>query len=241
MKKETFFLFFLFFTLILKAQNVEDYYSQAQEIDFTKDDNAKKAIMLLNKAIEMDSNFTKAILLRAKIDEWQGLYDKEIMDLTLLIKNDSLESHYYMLRAKAFVLKKEAKKAIDDFTKAFSIDTSMVECIYVRGLVYTNFFKGKKDKEALIDFNYCINQSSINYKSLAYVGRGTLYEIKGDFTNALNEYNTAIKINPLLKEAYLSRGILKINLNQDGCNDLLKYRDLNGTNAQDYLNKYCYK
>lgn len=241
MKKKTIFLLFLFFALMSKAQNVEDYYSEAQEIDFTKGDNAKKAISLLNNIIEKDSNFTKAILLRAKIYEWQGFYDKEITDLSLLIEKDSLESTYYMLRAKAFVLKKDAKKAIDDFTKAFRIDTTMIECIYERGLVYTNLFKGKKDKEALIDFNYCINQSSINYKSLAYVGRGTLYEIKGDFTNALNEYNTAIKINPLLKEAYLSRGILKINLNQDGCNDLLKYRDLNGLNAQEYLNKYCYK
>ena len=241
MKKKTIFLLFLFFALMSKAQNVEDYYSEAQEIDFTKGDNAKKAISLLNNIIEKDSNFTKAILLRAKIYEWQGLYDKEITDLSLLIENDSLESTYYMLRAKAFVLKKDAKKAIEDFTKAFRIDTTMVECIYERGLVYTNLFKGKKDKEALSDFNYSINKSSINYKSLAYVGKGKLYEINGDFTNALNEYNTAIKINPLLKEAYLSRGILKINLNNDGCNDLLKYRDLNGLNAQEYLNKYCYK
>ncbi|HNW97194.1 MAG TPA: hypothetical protein PKK00_02135 [Bacteroidales bacterium] len=241
MKKIISVLFFCVITVAIYSQTAEEYYTQAKETDYTEKGNAKKAISFLNKAIESNPNYKEALVLRAKIYEWQGSYDNEIKDISTLIKSDSLKPEYYKLRAIAYALKTEAEKAIDDYTKAYNLDTSMIDCIYERGMIYYNSYKGKKDQLALADFNFCINYASLNYKSLAYIGRGKLFENQGDLVNAINEYNTAIKINPLCKEAYLARGILKISQNQEGCYDLLKYRDLNGPNAQEYLNNYCYK
>lgn len=237
---------FLISLLIITAlpvfsQTAEEYYSQADKLDTTTKDGAKKAIALLTKAIDANPSYANALLFRSEIYRRQGLYKEEIADLSSLIKLDSTYAGYYKKRAKAYLLKNEAEKAISDYTTAFNIDTSMIECIYERGKIYAESFVGKKEQLAISDFNYCISQSSVNIKSLSYVGRGRVYENLEEFDKAMTDYNTAIKVNPFCKEAFLYRGILKLSLNQEGCYDLLKYREMYGDNAQDYLDKYCYK
>jgi tetratricopeptide (TPR) repeat protein len=223
------------------SQTAEEYYSQAEKLDTATKDDAKKAIALLSKAIDASPSYTDALLFRSELYRRQGMYKEEISDLTSLIKSDSTYAGYYKKRAKAYLLRKEAEKAIADYTKAYNIDTSMIECIYERGKIYEDFFVDKKAQLAFDDFNFCIAQASINIKSLSYVGRGRVYENQEEFDKAMTDYNTAIKINPFCKEAFLYRGILKLSLNQDGCYDLLKYREMYGDNAQEYLDKYCYK
>lgn len=223
------------------SQTADEYYNQASALDYTLKDNAKKAISLLTKAFETDPSYKAALELRAEIYELQGMYKEEISDLTTLIKTDSTYAGYYKKRAKAYFLKKETENAIVDYTKAFNIDTSMIECIYERGKIYGEFFVSKKAQLAIDDFTFCITHGSINIKSLSYVGRGRVYENQENFDKAMTDYNTAVKINPFCKEVYLYRGILKLALKQEGCYDLLKYREMYGDNAQDYLDKYCYK
>jgi tetratricopeptide (TPR) repeat protein len=240
--RKTFIIAFLFIAALrVFSQTAEEYYSQASALDYTIKDDAKKAISLLTKAVASDPFYKAALELRAQIYELQEMYKEEISDLTLLIKSDSTYAGYYKKRAKAYLLKKEQEKAIADYTKAYSIDTSMIECIYERGKIYEEYFVDKKAQLAFDDFNFCIAQASINIKSLSYVGRGRVYENQEEFDKAMSDYNTAIKVNPFCKEAFLYRGILKLSLNQDGCYDLLKYREMYGDNAQEYLDKYCYK
>ncbi|MFH0867204.1 MAG: tetratricopeptide repeat protein [Bacteroidota bacterium] len=237
-----FFILLLFIAALpVFSQTAEEYYNQADALDYSSKDDAKKAISLLTKAIDARPDYKDALLLRAEIYELQGMYKEEISDFTTLIKTDSTYAGYYKSRAKAYLLKNETEKAISDYTKAHNIDTSMTECIYERGKIYGDFFVSKKAQLAIDDFTFCIAQGSISIKSLSYVGRGRVYENQEDFDKAMTDYNTAVKVNPFCKEAFLYRGILKLSLNQDGCYDLLKYREMYGDNAQDYLDKYCYK
>jgi tetratricopeptide (TPR) repeat protein len=196
---------------------------------------------LLDKAISLDPAYEDALDLRAELYEKQASYKEEIADLTTLIKIDSVNAEYFKKRAAAYVLKNEPDKAISDYSYAFSLDTSMVDCILERGKIYGEVFLEKKSQQAIADFTYCINHGSVTIKSQAYVGRGRVYENLEKFDKAMADYNAATNVNPLNKDSYLYRGILKISLNQDGCHDLLKYRDMSGPGAQDYLNKYCAK
>jgi tetratricopeptide (TPR) repeat protein len=241
MKKIFFISLLLIAVLPVFSQTAEEYFNQADSLDYSTKEDAKKAISLLAKAIVIRPEYKDALLLRAKIYESQKMYKEEISDFTSLIKTDSTYADYYKSRAKAYLLKNEAEKAVEDYTRAYSIDTSKTECIYERGKIYMEFFVSKKSQLALDDFTFCIAHGSINIKSLSFVGRGRVYENLEEFDKAMTEYNTAIKVNPFCKEAFLYRGILKLNLNEEGCYDLLKYREIDGPNAQDYLNKYCYK
>lgn len=241
MKKIIVSVCFCFASIMLYSQSAEELYGQAEAMDHSKKEDAKKAITLLTKAVEQDPSYKLALELRASIYELQGMYKEEITDLTTLITMDSTYAGYYKTRANAYKLKSELEKAISDYTKAYALDTSMIECIYQRGKIYGDYFSSKKYQKALDDFDFCISHATISVKADAYVGRGRVYENQEEFEKAISDYNTALKVNPLCKEAYLYRGILKLALNQDGCYDLLKYREIGGADAQDYLNKYCYK
>ena len=252
------FNFLIFISLSASTQTAEDYYNQAKEIYIKDKAEAKNAIIILSKAIDIckqakeiyskdkageiiDSIYKEALLLRAEIYENTTSYKEEIADLTTLIQLDISNAIYYKKRAMAYYLKKEADKSIEDYSKAFELDTSMIECVYERAIIYTEYYFEKKSKQAINDFDFCIKHGSINIKSLSYFKRGFLYENMGEYDKSLADYNTALKINPLNTEVYLYRGLLKINMNQNGCYDLLKYRDMNGADAQEYMKKFCYK
>jgi tetratricopeptide (TPR) repeat protein len=239
-RKFTILFFFLIVTANVFAQTANDYYKQALDLDYDKKEDLKKAFSLLEKAISLDPAYEDALDLRAELYEKQASYKEEIADLTSLIKIDSANAEYFKKRAAAYVLKNEPEKAIIDYTAAFSLDTS-VDCIYQRGKIYGEFFIEKKSQQAIADFTYCISHGSVTIKSQAYIGRGRVYENLEKFDKAMADYNAASSVNPLNKDTYLYRGILKISLNQDGCHDLLKYRDMSGPDAQEYLNKYCAK
>lgn len=241
MKKIFSFLIFAFVALQLFSQTAEEYYLEANKLDTATKDGAKEAITLLTKALDEKPLYTDALLFRFKLYQSQEMYKEEIADITSLIKIDSTSAGYYKMRANAYSLKKDPENAIADYTKAYSIDTSMIECIYERGNVYVEFFIDKKAKLAIDDFTYCIAHSSISIKALSYVGRGRVYAEQEDYDKSISDYNTALKVNPFCKEAFLYRGILKISANENGCYDLLTYRQMYGYKAQKYLDKYCPK
>jgi tetratricopeptide (TPR) repeat protein len=232
-------LCFVIIQLSVNSQTAEEYYEQAKKIKIETKNDSKQALDLIGLALTLDSRYKDALVLRASIYEDMLKYKEEIADLTTLIQIDSANAEYYKTRAKVFALKKDYENAISDFTTAYDKDTSMIDCILERGKIYMDIFIEKKSQLAFNDYNYCITHGSVTIKSLAYLNRGRLYDNLGNTDKALDDYNTAAKINPLNKEIYLYRGLLKISLNKDGCYDLLKYRDMTGANAQDYLNKYC--
>lgn len=223
------------------SQTATDYYAQAKEISCETKSEIKQALELLDKALQLNSNYTDALVLRAQIFLKKESYKEEIADLTKLIQLDTVNTGYYITRAEAYTLKKDYESAINDYTTVFKIDTSKVECIYKRGMLYLEHFLPKETEKAMADFNFCSVHGSVQIRSMAYLARGRIYESQTSFDKAMNEYNTALKINPLNKDVYLYRGILKIGQAQDGCYDILKYRDMGGENAQEYLSRYCMK
>ena len=225
----------------LFSQTSEDYYNQAKSIDLKSNTEKIQAIKLLNKALSIDQKNTNALIFRAKLFDDITNYKGEISDLTSLIQIDSNNASFYKTRARAYLMKNDPEDAINDYSKAFKKDTTSYECIYERGRIYLESFLEKKSEQAISDFNYCISHASVTIKSLAYLGRGRVFEGLGKNNKALDDYNTAMKINPLNSEVFLYRGLLKLSINQDGCYDLLKYRDVGGEGAQDYISKYCQK
>lgn len=225
----------------LFSQTAQELYAQAKDINCETKSGVKQALELLDKALKLDPKYTDALILRVKIFHQKGSYKDEIADLSTLINTDTANTTYYISRAEAYVLNKDYEDAINDYSEIFRMDTSRVDCIYQRGIIYLEHFMPKEKEKASADLKYCSIHGSVQIRSMSYLAIGRIYESQASFDKALAEYNTALKINPLNKDVYLYRGILKFNMSQDGCYDLLKYRDMGGENAQDFLSKYCMK
>ncbi|WP_317898666.1 tetratricopeptide repeat protein [Aurantibacillus circumpalustris] len=112
------------------------------------------AIEYYNNVLRVDptnptANYAKAKLLQdlGKIDEAIKLYE------AILTTNKTCENCYYNLGAIYLEIKKDPKKALEEFTKAIEINPNYVEAYFARGYTYSKL----KDKEsAKADYAMCL-------------------------------------------------------------------------------------
>ena len=128
-------------------------------------------------------------------------------------------------------------EALSDFDKSISLKADLWDAYFIRGEIYFNIKADLKNAET--NFTNYIEAEIYTRKSDAYLYRGKIFEKEENIDKALLDYNSAIQNNQFNKEAFLLRGILKLNNNDDGCPDLQKYFNLKGKDAQLYLEKYC--
>lgn len=84
-----------------------------------------------------------------------------------------------------------------------SIIAQSAKEFYTSGLIK---YKGKKYKEAIVDFSKAIKKDSKFYD--AYIMKGQSYEQLNENKKALKEYSKILKINPKFVDAYTRRGQL---------------------------------
>lgn len=123
---------------------------------------------------------------------------------SLTLCNDILSKYdidiVYNHRGYIYNNKGEYDQAIDDFNRALSLNSELVEAYYNRGSAYFN----KKDYDrAISDYTRAISLlpeyvMSINARGMAYLNIGEYNRAIADFTDALN-------IDPSCYEAYNNR------------------------------------
>ena len=90
---------------------------------------------------------------------------------------------------------------------------------------------------------FCLFITTLAYAKTAedYLKAGnTKYELK-DYKGAIQDYTTAIELNPSNAEAYNLRGIDKLILGQkdSGCLDLSKAGEMGYLEAYDDIKEFC--
>jgi tetratricopeptide (TPR) repeat protein len=115
----------------------------------------------------------------------------------------------YNNRGMAFLEMGKYQQAIDDCTRALSIQPSYFLAYYNRGKAF--MLSGRLDL-ALEDLNRAIAFSP-KYAD-AYAMRGEVYKAQGNLDAAIAEYTAALALNPQLFEVYNYRGIVFKELGQ---------------------------
>lgn len=162
---------------------------------------------------------------------------------------------------------KYVEKALQDFTKAISLDYTYAEPFLNRGILYYNT---GRPEQALADFNRFLelkpdnpdgllnrantlstlgkfNEAIPDYNKYltknddpkAYMWRGVAYFNIQNYDSAIIDFNKSIEIDPDYYEPYYWLGV--IYYNQQNYNDALKFLDLSISKNSNNVNSYIWK
>ncbi len=112
------------------------------------------ALEYYNNALKVDPTSRNAHYARAKLFQDLGKPDEAIAGYeTILASDKSCDNCYYNLGAIYLEMKKDPKKAVEQFTKAIEVNPNYVEAYFARGYCYARL----KDKEsAKADYKMCL-------------------------------------------------------------------------------------
>lgn len=148
------------------------------------------------------------LLTTRQISIWKSttsLWDYNLKEIT------AIYPEAYYLRGGAFRDDKQYDKAIEDFTKAISLDPTYAMAYIERAGVY---LEKREYGQAIEDARRGI---SLNPDFVeAHVTLGNVFFITGDSNSAIDEYNAAISRKPDFAPAYIARGFVSKSLGKSG-------------------------
>ncbi|WP_040254389.1 tetratricopeptide repeat protein [Psychroserpens mesophilus] len=195
-------IYILIFGVFLNScdfTSADEYYNQAFEYEEKGD--LKKAIELLDKAIEKKSDFRPALLNRGYYKTELGNLDGGIMDYKNILKFDSDNTlALYNIGINYQELEKP-KKAIEYFTKALNTSGALTSFSSSNG--------GTLSLSKALDFNTLDNDNNFEvHKCEIQFSRGINYLFLKEYDNALEDVENCIKANYSKKESYFLKGDL---------------------------------
>lgn len=133
-------------------------------------------------------------------------------DLTLL--NDNVEkapdfARPYSNRGVAYWKLKQYDRAIDDLTRAITLDPEYRDALYNRGVVYEEVGEYSR---AVEDYTRVIALDKDEV--IVYYNRGVAYFRLGEFVKAADDFSRAIAIRADYTDAYTNRGATYFNLGE---------------------------
>lgn len=112
------------------------------------------AMQYYNNVLKLDPAHAQAMYAKAKLLQDLGKVDEALQEYDQILSvNKNCENCHYNKGAIYLEVKKEPKKALEEFTRAIEINPSYVEAYFARGYTYSKL----KDKEsAKADYNMCL-------------------------------------------------------------------------------------
>lgn len=193
-----------------------------------------------SKALEY---FNRAV--NAAPRNYKGFYNRGLLFLKnnkpeAAIKsfNQSLQLYDYTKaytgRASAYYMLGDIPKAMNDADHALQNDPNNAKAHYVLANCYNDL---NKLEEAMSEYNKSIalNKNEADF----YFKRAIVFGKKQDFNSCLSDLKLCLELNPNYYEAYYWKGVAKLNLKQDPCNDLKVAVQHNFEPAIRAYEKYC--
>lgn len=205
--------------------------SLGAELMFQNEDD--KALEALNKALKVSPQ------------NYKGFYNRGLLylkngkgELALKSFNQSLAIYdypkSYVGRASAYYMLKDLPKAMSDAKHVLEMNATNSNAHFILGNCYDDL---NRLDEALTEYNKCIELN--NEEPDYYFKRGIVMGKKQDFTSCMGDLTICLQFNPLYYEAYYWRGVAKVNLQQNPCEDFKIAARNNFQPAIGAFNKYC--
>lgn len=144
---------------------------------------------------------------------------------------DSIQS--YLIRSWAYFLNRDFKSSEEDLLLVNKVSRiPNAEVLTRLSFIQNNLLK---KEEALVNSELAIHVDPANY--FAHANRGFALYLMKDFRNAIDAFNSSIKLNPICDYCYLKRGISFYALEnyKNALSDLQKAASLNNKLGEAYM------
>ncbi len=206
--------------------------------------NSLGAEYMLNKNYDMASRYLNATV-NENPNYYKGYYNRGLLYAQTNRMKNALQdfdkaialNQYpkaYVARATAYYELKDFSKAISDAETVLKKEPNNPKANYVLANCYDDL--NQLDK-ALIYYNKVISSNSEN--PMYYLRRAIVYGKQQQYQQCLQDLDASTNIDANYGEAYYWKGVVKVNMKQNPCNDLKKAMDLGFTAAQQPLKTYC--
>lgn len=195
--------------------------------------NYELALQYLNKAINENTKNYKGYYNRGLLYAQTNKMKEAISDFDNAI---SLNKYHkaYIARANANYLMQNYKAAISDAKEVLKLDNQNYKALVVLANSYDDL---NQLNEAMDYYNKAIY---VNEKDpTIYLRRAILFGKLQQFDRCIFDLDKCISLNSNYGEAFYWRGVAKVNLNQNPCNDFQKGSVLGIDAAKQALQKYC--
>ena len=186
-------------------QTAQDYLKSATALWQRGDIDA--ALVDVNKALELNSNYVDALFLRAALRmgkrDTPGVLADYNKIIELVPSTPGVEVVYHN-RSMIRLQSKDIDGALDDLNKAISINAKVAEIYNGRAIIRLQ--KGDLDG-ALADYEKAIELKPSLPSSL--FGRGYFRYQKKDFEGAVSDFSKAIELKGDYADAYVNRGVAR--------------------------------
>lgn len=183
-------------------------------------------ISLLTEVIKLEPKNLDAYFQRGLAKNNSGDFYGAIVDYSKIIAEQPDADTYYN-RGNSRYSVKDYTEAKEDYAKAYILDNNFIDALYSLACVRLDLEEYDK---AISDFDKVIKKVPAQPKT--YVLRATAYKAIENYQKALNDYTTAILIEPI-QENYYERGVFFMDLTryQEAQSDLTKTILLDKNNA----------
>lgn len=195
--------------------------------------NYDLSLRYLNAAINENTNYYKGYYNRGLLFAQTDRMQDALKDFNKAI---ALKNYYkaYAGRAATYYALKDFSKAIMDAETTLKLDPNNLKANYVLANCYDDL--NQLDK-AIVYYNAVILISPEN--PLYYMRRAIVCGKTQNYIACLQDLETCIALDKNYAEAYYWKGVVKVNMKQNPCEDLKKAVDLGFTAAQQPLANYC--
>jgi tetratricopeptide (TPR) repeat protein len=194
-------------TLSGLAQNAKKLYKSGK--DYSKIGNFEKAVELFTQAIDLDSDFTKAILARASAYEELIQYKKAAEDYETLSLLQPGKGDYSMKAGMFYFEAKEYQKAIPLLNSASETDAKNSKIYNLKAKCY---FAIKNYPEALDEINTALQ---LEPSADNYYQRGLIHSESNNFSAAKGDFMQSLQLNSSNSDAYTHLAFAQLSLNEE--------------------------
>jgi tetratricopeptide (TPR) repeat protein len=195
--------------------------------------NDDKALQYFNRATNVAPNNYKGFYNRGLLYLKNNNPKKAIDEFNQVFQMYDY-SKAYVARASAYYALMQYKPARMDAQTALMKDKQNHRALFVLG----NCDNDENNiANAIVFYNRAIelNNDEPDY----YFKRSIAYGKQQQFTNCLNDLNTCLQLNPNYVDAYYWRGVAKVNLKQNPCEDFRRGAENNDNSAKEAYQRLC--
>ena len=183
--------------------------SLTDNLDRTREINNLKQVLPIP-----ENSQEKMLMETGHVHMKHGDFQSAIKDYTNAIIINPTFAGAYNARGMANRKMKDFHAALQDYNTALSLHNSFAATYNNRGVIYMEI---RQIEAALTDFDKALK---IEPNSYGYCNRAVAYNYMRDFNKSISESTVAVELNPQLPEAYVVRGIAKVQMGALAAADL---------------------